>query len=308
MMPPMNTSVKRIRQIKRAVYLIAFYVLAQFIWWAYLIIQQSQLIYGEASTRKITMVLGEGAIFILLVLVGFWYVIRSFTKEQQFMSDRQNFLLSVTHELKSPIASLKLAMQTLLKNTKPDDQNQYYYQSSLEQTDRLNRLVNNILLTSSIENQAYLKHVELISINPFIQSIFKDLSAQYKKPIALFTYHSSIDTISSDAQALQSILYNLLENAVKYSEIDQEIQLDIHKKQNKIELIVSDYGFGIPNEEKTRVFDLFYRIGNENSRSKPGTGLGLYIVYKMTDVLGGSIQILDRKPKGTIFNVLIDEG
>lgn len=303
-----NSDLKKSRQIKRAVYLMAFYVLAQFTWWTYLLIQQSASIYGSDASRRIAMILGEGSIFLILVILGFRYILKAIQKEQTFLTDKQNFLLSVTHELKSPIAALKLALQTLLKSSDIKDENRFLYQTSLDQTERLNKLVNNILITSSLDQHGFQKHIQTIELSSLLNSIIDEITRSYTKDKTLVQLFCSINTIQSDLQALHSIFYNLIENAVKYSPLDAHINVSINQTVNGFEFKIQDLGEGIPDHEKQRVFELFYRVGHEHNRRKPGTGLGLYIVQRMIHELGGQIQVLDNSPKGTIFKGVLHEG
>jgi two-component system phosphate regulon sensor histidine kinase PhoR len=273
-------------------YLLLSYVLLQFIWWGYLMLMLN---------KKWFMVTGEGIVFLALLLIGAIRIRRTFKKETQLAQLQSNFMLSVTHELKSPIASARLQLETLLLRDIDKGKQREILTNAISDTDRLNALVENILLAARIDKSNFVFHKQE-------ENISAHLLAFLSKPEIVPGHqlisrlepglHLRIDKIHFD-----SILLNLLDNACKYSAKGSPVTLELKKENNVILLTVADQGHGIRDAEKKKVFEKFYRVGSEETRTTKGTGLGLYIVRFLVEGHGGSIKILDNKPKGAIFRM-----
>lgn len=253
------------------------------------------------------MIAGEGIVFILLLVIAFLRVRNTFNKETKLASQQKNFLLSVTHELKSPIASAKLAMETLLKRDLDKEKQKQILANALSDTERLNSLVENILLAAKIDNSAFELHKENVNLSDYLEEEIKyacQLFNPIQKIIPDIQPKISFDI---DKTIFPSIFMNLFENAVKYSPEDSVIKIILKEEGNGVVLSVGDEGAGIPEGEKQNIFQKFYRVGNEEIRKTKGTGLGLYIVKYLTEKHNGIISVKDNKPKGTIFEVIFNK-
>ncbi|NJN78064.1 MAG: GHKL domain-containing protein [Saprospiraceae bacterium] len=255
--------------------------------------------------RQRLMIMGEGAVFFVVLLIGMGFLNRGFRKEVSLARQQQNFLLSITHELKSPIASIKLALDTFMKrpNLKPE-QIQLLSRGALTETERLHNLVNNILLAARIETSFEIS-LEPLNFNDLIQENLKQVRTKFSNVRFDFQSNDELPMILGDRFALNSIIVNLLENAVKYSPKGDEVAIRLNKNGTFLHFEIADKGIGISNEDKERVFEKFYRVGNEDTRKTKGTGLGLFIVKNMITAHKGTIQILDNQPKGSIFKVVL---
>lgn len=309
-------------------YLLVIYVLFQFVWWTYSMFQlnneisvlktELNLLKGGSPEEIISkgneinaklqkrwvMISSEGAVFIGLLLLGIYRIRRTFKKEKELSDRQKNFLLSVTHELKSPIASTKLQLQTLQKHELAREKQLEIIANAINDADRLNNLVENILLAAKIENSVFTLNKEQYNLSEYITDGMKQTisSFNYRQKILL-----DIDPniyMKIDRTSFPSIILNLLENAVKYSSEDSSIILKLKKNNEKILLSVSDEGVGISEGDRERIFEKFYRAGNEETRKTKGTGLGLYIVKYLVEEHGGSIQIKNNAPKGSIFEII----
>lgn len=265
------------------------------------------IVKGELDrklTLKLYMVLGEGSVFFLLLVFGIIKTRNSFKKEVLLANQQKNFLLSVTHELKSPIASVKLYLQTLLKRKLDEEKREEIVLRSIAETDRLHSLVENLLLATKIDKSDYNLYFEDLNLSEYLnQSLDKLMSGggvgiNLKKDIDTDLY------IKADRIAMDSIIHNLFENAVKYSNDDPTLEVKLKKKDGNILMSFADNGPGIDDKEKIKVFDKFYRIGNEDTRKTKGTGLGLYIVKRMVERHKGGISVDNNKPNGTVFEIL----
>ena len=260
------------------IYLLVVYVILQFSWWLYLIFSLYKKIYINQALldQKKWMLFGEGSVFILILLLGVLFILRAFKFERELSRQQENFVLSITHELKTPISSVKLYLQTLQKRELDLEKRNEIYDRSLTEINRLDGLVSNLLLTRSIENATFFMNKQPVELSNFIQSkiellrksVLKDLSIQ----LNLDEIVLNIDTIG-----FESILINLLENAAKYSPKNSTIHIQLSDNNNHVLLLIKDEGIGIEKSKREKVFSKFYREENEMTRKSKGTGLGLYI-------------------------------
>ena len=314
------------------IYLLGFYVLVQFAWWAYMLVNLNAEIYtlrremlvlselaapeqliqkgqlDEKLTLQIWMVLGEGTVFIFILLLGFWAVRRSMAKELHVAEQQKNFLLSVTHELKSPLAAIKLQLQTLHTRNIPEEKRTQLYIRALVDTDRLENLVENLLLVNKVESGGLPLNKENVNLSQLLQ---KQMEAAYPKQLEEGKLQLHIDAdieTSIDKMAFHSMSTNLVDNAIKYGGAGIiTVQLRVGEEK-EIEFSVTDEGEGIPSSERKKIFERFYRRGSENVRQTKGTGIGLYLVKLLVQAHGGTISIVDNSPTGAKFVVRLAVG
>ncbi len=252
--------------------------------------------------RQEWMILGESIVFVISLVIGIWLINRGYNKAVNAARQQRNFLLSITHELKSPIASIRLVLETILKRDLTKAQTEKLNISALKELERLNGLVNDLLLSAKLET-AYQLHLEPFDLGLLFREIIEKLESKYPKvKFSFFPSEQNIE-INGDKSALTSVLINLLENAVKYSDDDPEVDLKLEKGVDKVYFSVYDKGIGISDKEKKVVFNKFYRVGNEDTRKTKGTGLGLYIVNQIVKAHKGTIEVVDNNPKGTVFKI-----
>jgi signal transduction histidine kinase len=283
--------------------------LIQFLWWAWLLIDQSaelaQFSVEDSSksytNRRIMMVLGEGAVFVLILLLGFRKLKNSIEREVVLAHTQRNFLLSVTHELNTPLATIKLLLQTLKRPNVSSDKKEEITSKAINETDRLKKLVDNILTSARIEENKLILHPETQNIFRLIHPIIHTYQERYGKDKINLKGDESC-TASVDGLAVSSILNNLIENAVKYSDSHEKIEISVESNSNNAtQIVVKDYGIGISEKDRTEVFEKFYRVQEEATRSTKGTGLGLFIVKNLVESQGGRVSCTPNHPKGTKF-------
>lgn len=291
---------KRLKNPIFVFYILVSYVTIQFCWWLYLLYKLYNQIYNNPDTlsSKLWMLLGEGIVFFCIMVLGIFIILRAFKYEQKVAKDQENFVLSITHELKTPISSVKLALQTLKKRTLSPEKVETLYDQSLLEINRLDSLVNNLLLTRNIENNNYFLSKSTTNLKELVENTVNQIALSVLKKHEIKTNLASVEH-EVDQLAFQSILINLLENASKYSAAKTCISIDLFKKNNSIFLSVTDEGIGIPKSQKENVFRKFYRDENEMTRKSKGTGLGLFISKFLVQQHGGKIKIEDNQPKGT---------
>ncbi len=298
-------------------------MVAAFIWWYVALVKQNELLTAtkietlvakgkvdkqhiesiEAfSVRKTKQYIGEGVTFLLLFLLGAIYVYRSLLKQLRYSTLQQNFMMAVTHELKTPIAVTQLNLETIIKRDLKPEQQQHLIQNTLKETKRLDALCNNILLASQLDMGQYESNKQLVDFSEISKQCIHSFEERYPNRKCIVHVNSSIQ-IHGEPLLLQLLINNLLDNANKYATNDTPIYIELQQHDNLIELRVQDEGIGIDMEERTKVFDKFYRIGSEQTRSAKGTGLGLYLCKKIVTFHNGTIQVQSNRPKGSIFVV-----
>lgn len=253
--------------------------------------------------RQEIMIFGEAGLLILSMSIGIWLMNRGYTKEIEVARQKRNFLLSITHELKSPLAAIRLVFDTFRRRNLTSDQLKLLSENGLKDTERLKSLVENLLLAARMEDN-YQPGKEAWPISEVMRPAINEIMLRYSHVELDMVLEKEI-VVEVEKQGIQILLSNLFENAIKYSGSDPVIQVKIEEKDKNVIINISDNGIGIPDEEKSKVFNKFYRIGSEETRTTKGTGLGLYIVEGIVKAHKGKIEILNNKPKGTIFKITL---
>jgi two-component system, OmpR family, phosphate regulon sensor histidine kinase PhoR len=276
-------------------YCLIIYAIFQLIWWGRL------LLIANPNSRG--MVFGETAVFLFIFLVGAYYLQKAINQERKLHQQQKNFLLSVTHELKSPLASIKLYLQTILKRELDPAQQKSFLTNSLKDIERLDDLVENMLLATKIESNLYTFPKENFNLSELVNSVAGRLQVHTcSSQIIKLSVQQGI-SLQGDKFALTSVVTNLIENAVKYSPACAEVHVTLRRSEGQIQFIVADSGIGINDQEKSRIFDKFYRVGSEDTRKTKGTGLGLFIVKQVLDKHQALIKVKNNQPSGTVFEV-----
>ena len=316
-------------------YFVIAYMLIAFAWWSILLYQKNRDAYfaktellrmgmvaedlykteehfqHSTSYLKLTkkykrqewMIFGEAGVFIISLVLGIYFINRGYNREMEIAQQRRNFLLSITHELKSPISSIRLVLETFLKRKLKPEQQSKLGNNAIEDVERLNELVNNLLMAAKLET-AYQPHLEFLELSDLVNDIVEKMKEKFPTIHFQIKIEPNLEMAEGDKMGMVSIVTNLIENAVKYNQHDNpEIEVHLKSEKNKIRFEVADNGIGISDKEKKNIFERFYRVGNEDTRRTKGTGLGLYIVNQIVKAHQGKIQVIDNQPIGTRFMV-----
>lgn len=319
-------------------HIVFLYITISFLWWSYLLHRNNYDNYHDVLNRGIAqyysnggahgtfmqtsayremyddfrrtelMLYGEGLVFLFLIGLGFWRIRKTFREEILLTRQQNNFLLSITHELKSPLASLKLSMQTMQRRQLDADQIKHLSGMALDDVERLQALVENILLASKIESANFQLNIELFNVSELVTNVMQSVREKNAGQRQFIDQIEKDAYIYGDQLSFASVVHNLIENAIKYSRANDTITVTVHGDDQFVYVDVADTGLGIPDAEKERIFNRFYRIGREETRTTKGTGLGLFIVKHVVAMHGGQIHVEDNKPGGTIFKVVIPVG
>ena len=265
---------------------------------------KSILRYKDDLKRHNEQYIGEGSTFLVIILIGAAVVYTSFQRRIRLSRQQNNFMLSVTHELKSPIAAMKLNLQTLERHKLDEEKKMQLVERCISEANRLNDLCNNMLIASQMEGRQYVPAKESLDFAALVESSVKDYASRYHDRFSFDDEYRGKNLVG-DRLLLQMALNNLLENAIKYTPPGSPIEVTLKTNDNCAVLKVSDQGTGIPDSEKDKVFNKFYRVGNEETRKTKGTGLGLYLTSKIVKQHNGKIAVMDNVPSGTVFEILL---
>ncbi len=256
---------------------------------------------NEKLASRTTQYVAEGTTFLIVILIGAAVVYGSFSRRIGLSRQQNNFMLAVTHELKSPLASIKLNLQTLARHKLDEEKREKLIERCISESNRLNDLCNNMLFTSQIEGRQYKPALEPFSLSEMAEDVLTEFATRYQRP-----FQEDIATgvrITGDKAMLRIALTNLVENAIKYTPANGIIGISLEATPTTAILRVADEGPGIPDAEKKKVFDKFYRIGNEESRKTKGTGLGLYLSSRIVAQHKGRMVVKNNTPIGSIFEI-----
>lgn len=258
----------------------------------------------EKLSKRNRQYTSEGVTFLLIIIMGAGIVYTALRRTQLLSKQQQNFMLSITHELKSPIAAVKLNLETIGKRKLTEEQLQTLVGRSIKESNRLNDLCNNLLLASQLQSAQFKPASERINLTDIVEDTLQQFA--YRDAHIIASEVEEDVFIAGDKLLWRLVISNLLENAIKYTPPKSTIEVKLSKTEEEEALLqVVDNGAGIKDEEKKKIFQKFYRIGNEESRNTKGTGLGLYIVSEIVNRHKGSIEIRDNEPQGSVFEITI---
>ncbi len=307
-------------------FLLFFYVVAALVFWGVSLEKQSQLLFDNEKKlllveyknqthtadfqqqlqqitnkrdRRTKQYIAEGSTFLIVILIGATVVFSFYSRTNRLNKQQNNFMLAVTHELKSPLAAIKLNLETLEKRSLDATQQKLLLQRSVTESNRLNDLCNNMLLASQIEGKQYQAIQEKIDFSDLVTQSIQQFSNRFGNRFTLNIGNTC--SILGDAFLIQLAIHNILDNAVKYAPADSNITVHVHANEQWAFCEIADEGEGIAVEEQQEVFKKFYRIGNEQVRKKKGTGLGFYLTKKIIDQHKGSVYLKEPKEKGCTF-------
>jgi len=252
-------------------------------------------------------------LLVLALVFGTYALFRLTYRQSQLAQQHQDFISSVSHELKTPITSIKMYGEILKNGWVDEIKREEYYDFIYSESERLSRLISNILQISKVSRNSLGLEMKPVTANELASIINSKIDSQIEQNG--FKYKLSVDpiinnkSITLDIDAFIQIMINLVDNGIKYSSSSSQQQIDITfsaLSKNKISILVRDYGVGIAKDEVDKVFELFYRIGDELTRDSKGTGIGLALVKELTHAMNGKIKVLNHK-KGVEFQLSFPE-
>jgi signal transduction histidine kinase len=319
---------KRFRFITIVYWLLLLYILAALIWWFLSLEKQNQhltdlriielnfkknilepakfekeyLKIQNDSDRNTKKYIAEGITFMILILIGAFFVYRSVRRQFRMQYQQQNFMMAITHELKTPISVAKLNLETLQKYQLDAEKQNKLIRMTLQETARLDTLINNILVSSQLEGGGYIFSKEELDFSSLFKDCVREAKSRYPEREFLEDIDPEIE-IAGDPLLLQIMISNLIENAVKYSPKEKTITCKLKRAGSDIIMNIIDEGIGVADSEKSKIFEKFYRTGSEATRKTQGTGLGLYLCSKIAADHNADISVTNNVPCGSNFAI-----
>ncbi|MEL7377115.1 MAG: HAMP domain-containing sensor histidine kinase [Bacteroidota bacterium] len=268
---------------------------------------ESTAVYQEAARdfrAQRGMIVGEAILLLTCILGGAYLIYRDLRNRLMAADQQRSFLLSITHELKSPIAGVRLILETFQKRRDlPEGTQEKLSTNGLKEADRLTELVNNLLLSAKLES-GYQLSKEQLDLKALLLEAVDVVKTKYPTAVVKLCTDDDLPFFRGDDAGMTSVILNLVENAAKYSQPTPVIEVElVQNGPEELVMTVADNGPGVPDEHKSKVWRRFYRVGNEDTRRTKGTGLGLFIVKEMVQRHGGIIELDDNEPTGSKFRV-----
>jgi len=259
------------------------------------------------SSVAFWVILSTGTVLLVGVLAGVIAYLTLTVKAFKLNQRQSNFIDAVTHELKSPIASLKLYLQTMTRHSVDVRQQQDFHQFMLEDVERLDLLINHLLDAARIDRGGEIANDEVVQLDELLRQCGSAICVRYRLPEETVSLNSTPVLLRSQLIQLEILFRNLIDNAVKYAGSTPKVQINVRVSDDeKVIVSIIDNGPGIPANQRRKIFGRFIRLGNELERSAPGTGLGLHLVRNVVKSLRGSIRLQDREMgTGTEFEVTL---
>ncbi len=260
---------------------------------------------GSTNRGVYWAILVVGTIFLVLLLVGVIAYLLLSIKSIRLTRRQSNFIDSVTHELKSPLASLKLCLQTLDRRQLSQQQQSDFHRFMLEDLQRLDYLIDHLLDTARLDQNPVENAAEDVELAALLDACAQSTCQRYRVPPQTIRSTLSPMWVRGTPIELEMVFRNLLDNAVKYAGSTPEVAIELAGAGDGcVRVSISDNGPGIPAKLRRKIFGRFVRLGSELERSKPGTGLGLYIVRTLVKRMHGQIVVRGRGAQpGTVFEV-----
>lgn len=287
------------------------YMLFQLTWWAIQLTRLHQEVYeqeqriellnGNAPSitqnylqRKMWMIAGEALVFVLIMSYLFYKVRKAYLRELRNIQQQKNFILSTTHELKTPIASNRLLLETVLMRADlAEEKKKDILNKALKENLRLEKLIQNLLFIGSVDQSNFNLEAQEVNISELITPLLQE----YRTQIDIQFTTAPLQLVA-DPNLLLSVFRNLIENAIKYNDQSaKKLSIVIKDRQ----LIFTDNGIGIAKEDMKYIFDLFYRSGDENTRKTQGTGIGLYLCQQILQLHEAKIEVNTNLKEGSQF-------
>lgn len=303
---------------------LAVVILAQAVWWIVFMAQMVdekveiavelgaapdyvEQLHDQEVGRQIMLGM-EGIFFLVLILLGAWLIYRALVKAEELKFHQQNFLMAVTHELKTPLASMKIYLDSMKSDKIAAARKVEIVPRMEDDVLRLEKLVENILDAGRFERSGYQLSRQKLDLCTLVDKALDDLARLPSKvPVEVEWSETEPTEINGDPVALRRAINAILENSLRYNEQDLvRLCIILNVERNRCRLNISDNGIGLSKKESCQVFNRFYRAGQELSRSRPGSGLGLFLAREIIRAHDGDINVKSDGPgQGSTFTIIL---
>jgi signal transduction histidine kinase len=251
------------------------------------------------------LVLIEGLALLLVILAGVYVIFIYWKRQADLVEQQKKFMSQVTHELKSPLASIQLHLETIKLRKPPPDKLERFLDTMLSDTDRLNNLISNLLMAAKLEHRGRASQYPVIDLSRLVGSFMEEKRSKLPEGGSITIEVEEGVNAPIDKEGMETALRNLFENACLYSPASPEIRVSLRKSGRNCLLTFRDTGKGIEAKDLRKVFRMFYRVRHPGENIR-GTGLGLYIVKSVVKEHGGKIRVSSEGTgKGCTFIITL---
>ena len=257
-----------------------------------------------SETTNVLALVG-GLVLLVVISIAMSLIFIYLTRQMSLTKLYDNFIANVTHELKSPLSSIQLYIETMNSRQVPAEKEKEFYTIMLKDTKRLNKLINSILEISGMEQKKLVHKYAVVEAQNLTEQLVSEATNDYRLSPSSVTVAGKTDCLCViDQDAYKIVINNLFDNAVKYSRGEAKIDIQILKNSKYFILSFKDNGIGIPIKKQEKIFHKFLRIYDEESPSVKGTGLGLYWVREIIKSHGGKVSVISAgRDMGTTFTI-----
>jgi two-component system phosphate regulon sensor histidine kinase PhoR len=258
--------------------------------------------------KRISIPILFSVFLVAFTFLSFSLLYGNLLRQRRLADIKNEFISNITHELKTPIATVSVAIEAMRSfNASMDPQrSKEYLDISANELQRLSLLVDKVLKLSMFEKKEIELRYEPLDMKELVDEVTSSMRLQFEKKGAQVTTHAEGDThLDGDRLHLVSVIFNLLDNALKYSTDHAEISLTIKGLSNKVQLIIADSGIGIPAEYQGRIFEKFFRVPTGNLHNAKGYGLGLSYVSHVITKHHGTIRVESEEGDGSKFYITL---
>ncbi|MCF7817738.1 MAG: HAMP domain-containing histidine kinase [Kiritimatiellales bacterium] len=227
-------------------------------------------------------------------------------RQRELNAMKTEFIATVSHELRTPLSLIRLHAESLCHERIPPEKIGQYHRTILTETERLSGIVNNVLDFSRMERNKLQIHLESTDLSVLCEHILDSFHFRLEQDgFALERQIAPGIVTHADPLAFSQIVFNLLDNAIKYSDEEKRIRIELERSAGQIILRISDWGIGIPDKLKKRIFDDFVRSDDSKVTARRGSGIGLSVARRLAGEMGGAIEVADNQPKGSVFTATV---
>jgi two-component system phosphate regulon sensor histidine kinase PhoR len=259
--------------------------------------------------RKISLQIGLSVLLVLLAMASFIFIYRNLLTQKRLTEIKNEFIGNITHELKTPISTVSVAIEAM-KNfnaLQNPERTQEYLGIAGQELNRLSLLVDKVLRLSMFETQQVELKYEWFDLEELVEEVMRSMQLQFEKFRASVQFNRDGNNFSimADRMHITSVVYNLLDNALKYSKNNPSVEVSLTEKEQALQLVIRDNGIGIPAAYVDKVFDKFFRVPHGDRHNVKGYGLGLSYVAHIIAEHKGTVTVQSEEGKGTTFNIIL---
>ncbi len=253
------------------------------------------------------LILLEGCLLMLIILAGVYIIFVYWNKQARLNRLQSNFVSSVSHELKSPLASIQLYLETMKYQKVSKEESEEFVEMMLADTERLGSLINNILASSKYDPKNMQLQCQPVKLGSFLGEVVEGLKRQFEEKNCEVKLEIQEDCVLLlDKRAMQMVFNNLIGNALRYSPVGASLTIRVRKKKKFCEIDFIDRGMGLTKKDMKKIFRKFYRVTNKKSQNIEGAGLGLFISKEIVRTHKGQMRVFSEGPgKGSVFTVAL---